>query len=65
MTTVVLKPKPKAEKPRSKPFRGFSISDETDKKVDAIAHKYNLSRSAAICQIIEQVYAGEFPNGVA
>lgn len=65
VTMVTLKPKPKTEKPRGKPFRGFALSDEADSRLDALARKYGLSRSSVIRQLIDQVYEAEFSKGGA
>lgn len=63
MSNVVLRPKEKAKKPNSKPFRGFNLSDKTDAQIDALASKYGISRSELVREVIDQVYSGEFAKG--
>lgn len=63
MANVVLRPKERVKKVNSKPFRGFTLTDQTDAKIDALASKYAISRSEMVRQVIDQVYDGEFGKG--
>lgn len=58
-TQVTIRSKDKPLKPK-KPFRGFSLSDATDSRLDALAAKFKVSRSEVIRQLVDQTYEGEF-----
>lgn len=61
MTQVILRHKEKKPpKNNAKPFRGFSLDDACDAKIDALAAKFGMSRSQLIVEIVEQIYEGEF-----